>query len=155
MASFRFPQSSLRSQSCHPSPARDSDNQFPSSLSPQGDTGTHGPAPPMTPFQTQESGPPDSLPPGAWTLVIHGSVFADTRSPTTPCPPFLSQNSVMQNPSFLPSVALDCLAPGFPAPAFSKPEHQALWIFYQSQVLHTKVYRGLRGVTSSSGRGAC
>ena len=27
--------------------------------------------------------------------------------------------------------------------------------FYQSQVLHTKVYRGLRGVTSSSGRGAC
>ena len=25
--------------------------------------------------------------------------------------------------------------------------------FYQSQVLHTKVYRGLRGVTSSSGRG--
>ena len=26
--------------------------------------------------------------------------------------------------------------------------------FYQSQVLHTKVYRGLRGVTSSSGRGA-
>ena len=27
--------------------------------------------------------------------------------------------------------------------------------FYQNQVLHTKVYRGLRGVTSSSGRGAC
>ena len=27
--------------------------------------------------------------------------------------------------------------------------------FYQSQVLHTKVYRGLRGVTSSSGQGAC
>ena len=25
--------------------------------------------------------------------------------------------------------------------------------FYQSQVLHTKVYRGLRGVTSSSARG--
>ena len=25
--------------------------------------------------------------------------------------------------------------------------------FYQSQVLHTKVYRGIRGVTSSSGRG--
>ena len=25
--------------------------------------------------------------------------------------------------------------------------------FYQSQVLHTKVYRGLRGVTSSSGQG--
>ena len=27
--------------------------------------------------------------------------------------------------------------------------------FYQSQVLHTNVYRGLRGVTSSSGQGAC
>ena len=27
--------------------------------------------------------------------------------------------------------------------------------FYESQVLHTNVYRGLRGVTSSSGRGAC
>ena len=26
--------------------------------------------------------------------------------------------------------------------------------FYQSQVLHTNVYRGLRGVTSSSGQGA-
>ena len=25
--------------------------------------------------------------------------------------------------------------------------------FYQSQVLHTNVYRGLRGVTSSSGQG--
>ena len=31
---------------------------------------------------------------------------------------------------------------------------QQSWL-YQSQVLHTKVYRGLRGVTSSSGRGAC
>ena len=27
--------------------------------------------------------------------------------------------------------------------------------FYQSQVLHTNVYRGLRGVTSSSGQEAC
>ena len=27
--------------------------------------------------------------------------------------------------------------------------------FYQSQVLHTNVYRGLTGVTSSSGQGAC
>ena len=27
--------------------------------------------------------------------------------------------------------------------------------FYQSQVLHTNVYKGLRGVTSSSGQGAC
>ena len=27
--------------------------------------------------------------------------------------------------------------------------------FYQSQVLHTNVYRGLRGVASSSGQGAC
>ena len=27
--------------------------------------------------------------------------------------------------------------------------------FYQSQVLHTNVYRGLRGVTTSSGQGAC
>ena len=27
--------------------------------------------------------------------------------------------------------------------------------FYQSQVLHTNVYRGLRDVTSSSGQGAC
>ena len=27
--------------------------------------------------------------------------------------------------------------------------------FYQNQVLHTNVYRGLRGVTSSSGQGAC
>ena len=27
--------------------------------------------------------------------------------------------------------------------------------FYQSQVLHTNVYRGLRAVTSSSGQGAC
>ena len=27
--------------------------------------------------------------------------------------------------------------------------------FYQSQVLHINVYRGLRGVTSSSGQGAC
>ena len=26
--------------------------------------------------------------------------------------------------------------------------------FYQNQVLHTNVYKGLRGVTSSSGRGA-
>ena len=25
--------------------------------------------------------------------------------------------------------------------------------FYQSQVLHTNIYRGLRGVTSSSGQG--
>ena len=27
--------------------------------------------------------------------------------------------------------------------------------FYQSQVLHTNVYKGLRGVTSSFGQGAC
>ena len=27
--------------------------------------------------------------------------------------------------------------------------------FYQNQVLHTDVYKGLRGVTSSSGQGAC
>ena len=27
--------------------------------------------------------------------------------------------------------------------------------FYQNQVLHTNVYKGLRGVTSSSGQGAC
>ena len=27
--------------------------------------------------------------------------------------------------------------------------------FYQSQVLHTNVYRGLRDVTSSPGQGAC
>ena len=27
--------------------------------------------------------------------------------------------------------------------------------FYQRQVLHTNVYRSLRGVTSSSGQGAC
>ena len=27
--------------------------------------------------------------------------------------------------------------------------------FYQNQVLHTNLYRGLRGVTSSSGQGAC
>jgi len=27
--------------------------------------------------------------------------------------------------------------------------------FYQIQVLHTNVYRGLRGVISSSGQGAC
>ena len=27
--------------------------------------------------------------------------------------------------------------------------------FYQNQMLHTNVYRGLRGVTSSSGQGAC
>ena len=26
---------------------------------------------------------------------------------------------------------------------------------YQNQALHTNVYRGLRGVTSSSGQGAC
>ena len=26
---------------------------------------------------------------------------------------------------------------------------------YQNQVLHTNVYKGLRGVTSSSGHGAC
>ena len=27
--------------------------------------------------------------------------------------------------------------------------------FYQNQVLHTNVYKGFRGVTSSSGQGAC
>ena len=27
--------------------------------------------------------------------------------------------------------------------------------FYQNQVLHTNVYKGIRGVTSSSGQGAC
>ena len=27
--------------------------------------------------------------------------------------------------------------------------------FYLNQVLHTNVYKGLRGVTSSSGQGAC
>ena len=27
--------------------------------------------------------------------------------------------------------------------------------FYQNQVLHTNVYKGLRDVTSSSGQGAC
>ena len=27
--------------------------------------------------------------------------------------------------------------------------------FYQNQVLHTNVYKGFRGVTSLSGRGAC
>ena len=27
--------------------------------------------------------------------------------------------------------------------------------FYHSQVLHTNVYKGLRGVTSSFGQGAC
>ena len=27
--------------------------------------------------------------------------------------------------------------------------------FYQNQVLHTNVYKGLRGVTSSFGQGAC
>ena len=27
--------------------------------------------------------------------------------------------------------------------------------FYQNQVLHTNVHKGLRGVTSSSGQGAC
>ena len=27
--------------------------------------------------------------------------------------------------------------------------------FYQNQVLHTTVYKGLRGVTSTSGQGAC
>ena len=27
--------------------------------------------------------------------------------------------------------------------------------FYQNQVLHTNIYKGLRGVTSSSGQGAC
>lgn len=27
--------------------------------------------------------------------------------------------------------------------------------FYQNQMLHTNVYKGLRGVTSSSGQGAC
>ena len=27
--------------------------------------------------------------------------------------------------------------------------------FYQNQVLHTNVYKALRGVTSSSGQGAC
>ena len=38
-----------------------------------------------------------------------------------------------------------------------RPSHRGrpICYFYQSQVLHTKVYRGLRGVTSSSGRGAC
>ena len=32
---------------------------------------------------------------------------------------------------------------------------QSLLFFFYSQVLHTDAYRGLRGVTSSSGQGAC
>lgn len=77
MASFRFPQLSQRSQSCHSSPTRDSADQSPSSLSPHGDTGTHAPAPPMTPFQT-----PYPLQPGPWR-----SMAPCLQTPAAPPPP--------------------------------------------------------------------
>lgn len=51
----------------------------------------------MTPIQTQEAGAPASLPPGAWALEIHGSVF------TAPPPPAPSLPRLSKAKSQLPS----------------------------------------------------
>lgn len=108
-------------------PLRDSADLSPSLLSPTGDTGTWDPAPPKTPLQTQEPGPPASLLPGTWALVIHGSVFTGSSHGIRPSP-FLSQDSAKQkNPISLSSEEQDCLASGLPAPPGSPhPESQAL-----------------------------
>lgn len=118
MASFRFPPLSQRSQSCHPSPNRDSDDQSPSSLSPRGDTGTHGPAPPMTPFQT-----PYPLEPGPWRPMA--SCLQKPAAPPPPAPVSLPKLSKIPASFFLWSWTASLL--GFLPQPSPNPEHQALW----------------------------